>query len=528
MSVPSTGTLTYAPQSCYITPQLYCIQALIMTNSISTQFIAMLNNNMGTSIKFASANSFIVVPFYYSSASYGGTCTPQDAGPGALITCTATVPSSLTIGTQLNPRFSLSYQICSPSCGGQVYNTSGQAISTAVPYRELLFVVHLATSTGTGQIAIDGADYAPGANVVWVYGIKHTVYAVQPNGYSFGSWAHGSNLTLSSSSQSTTVYGTGTDSLSASFVQVQFSSSTLSSTTTYQSSSSTTTYQSTTTYVSSSSSTLSSTTTIAPCTNSTTVIDYWSITAPDSATVYYTAYGGGGGGGGGAGSGSNGQESTGSFSITAGQTLTVYVGGGGGSSSGVGGGGGSGYYGGGGGGAGGSSPAGGGGGGGSSAILVAGSVTVCADGGLGGNSGNGGPGGGGTCTVGGSGGSAGCSSSCGLSSASGGNAGSQYAGGSGGSAVGSKGQQYDGGGGGSQGNGGSASGGGGGYGGGGGGGGGSAGVGGSNGAAGGPGTDGSGGAGASNGAGAGIWSGGAGGSVYLSWSYGQLGQTCPI
>ncbi len=249
VSIPSAGTLTYAPQSCYITPQLNCVQALIMTNSISTQFITMLDNNVGTGIKFASANAFVVVPSYLSSTSYGGTCTPQDASPGALITCTATIPSSFTIGTQLNPRFSLSYQVCSPSCGGQVYNTSGEAVSAAVPYRELLFMVHLATSPATGGISIDGVDYANGANVVWVYGIKHQVYAVLPSGpYAFGSWSHGSNITLSGSTQSATAFGTGTDTLTASFVQLQSSS-----TTTYVSSS-------TTTYVSSS----SSTTTIGP------------------------------------------------------------------------------------------------------------------------------------------------------------------------------------------------------------------------------------------------------------------------
>ncbi len=220
VSIPSTGTLTYAPQSCYITTQLYCVQALIMSNSISTEFVAMLDNNLGTRIGFASANSFSVVPSYSSSATYNGICTPQNAGSGALITCTATVPGGVTFGTQLNPRFSLSYQVCSPTCTAPVYETSGEAISTAVPYAQLLFTVHLVTSPTAGNISVDGAEYANGANVVWVYGIKHQIYAVPPAGpYAFGSWSYSSNLTLGGSSQSTTVSGTGTGTLTASFVQ---------------------------------------------------------------------------------------------------------------------------------------------------------------------------------------------------------------------------------------------------------------------------------------------------------------------
>jgi hypothetical protein len=58
-----------------------------------------------------------------------------------------------------------------------------------------------------------------------------------------------------------------------------------------------------------------------------------SISLTVTRTIFYTLWGGGGGGGNGV-AGSNGQSVSGSFAVTAGQTLLGYAGGGGGGQSG--------------------------------------------------------------------------------------------------------------------------------------------------------------------------------------------------
>jgi hypothetical protein len=109
------------------------------------------------------------------------------------------------------------------------------------------------------------------------------------------------------------------------------------------------------------------------------ITSYATYTSPISTQISYTMYGGGGGGGETSG-GTSASEATGSFSITSGETLTIYVGGGGGGDGLDGAGGGSGYYGGGGGAAFFNA-----GGGGSSAILVNGVLEASAAGGSGGS-----------------------------------------------------------------------------------------------------------------------------------------------
>ncbi|MDE1860637.1 MAG: hypothetical protein KGH72_02860 [Candidatus Micrarchaeota archaeon] len=181
-----------------------------------------------------------------------------------------------------------------------------------------------------------------------------------------------------------------------------------------------------------------------PCSN--TITSSYSGTIPGKTLFNYTLYGGGGGGG--SGNGGNGAQVTGSFTISAGNSLTVYAGGaGGGGGYFGGGGGGSGYYGGGG---GNNDYVGGGGGGGSSAILSNSVLINYASGGSGG-AGSGGSTAGGGSSSGGSGGGSGSnggsqSGGAGASGSGGGAGGNGGSGGAGGSA-GAGGGGYGGGGG---------------------------------------------------------------------------------
>ncbi len=422
--VVATSSTTYTPSYCYISPQFACDSFLIAKSGSSSNAIVVFTNNIGVSINFPSQNAFAVLPTI-SNTVYYGTCTPDVAGASTTVTCLAQMPGfKEPIGSQMFPRFIISYKICN--------NVSCLNSQNLPVYNE----------SGTADIS-----FAP------------------------------QQTTTSTTSTSTTSTSTST-----------------------------------------------STTTVNPCsigTNSMLITSYQSFTVPDSqSSVSYTMYGGGGGGGAGSNNGIGGSEVTGSFSITSGQSLTVYVGAGGGAgdyggTGEGGGGGGSGYYGGGG-GTGGSEGCGyaSGGGGGSSAILIGSTLESYADGGAGGGYG------------------------CGVSAPYGGGAGTQSSGGTGGnsncggagingaSAAGGNGGENGGyGGSGSSGGAGGASG----YGGGGGGGYGGAGGDGNS-ASGGSGTGGTGAGGAAyytpstcGGAG-GPGYGGEGGEVVLSWP----GSTCPI
>ncbi len=290
-------------------------------------------------------------------------CSSGSYSAGAVITLTAT-PSSGNIFAS----WSGTYQ--STSNPWSYSMPSGAATETA--NYNICYQLTLTDGTGGSSVVASPSNSAGCSSGSYFSGTAITLTATPASGYTFSSW-------------------TGTSSSSSNPWSYSMPASTASETANYASS--------------------------CTGTNTLTVNSYLSLTVPASTTVSYTMYGGGGGGNypGYGTSSTGGSYSTGSFAITSGQTLTVYVGGGGGGASsydgGGGGGGGSGYYGGGGGAACGA-PAGGGGGG-SSAVLVSGSVTACANGGTGASdtSDDAYGGSGATCSAGGAGGTGG--GSCG-------------------------------------------------------------------------------------------------------------------
>ncbi len=217
VSLPSKSTPTYLPQSCYISPSFPCSQALLLTNSTATNFMLIFQNNVGTTLYFP-PNSLLFVPSFYTNTTYKGRCIPQNALVGSSITCNATLPGySISAGTQVNPKFTLSYQICTSKCTAQVYNTSGTAVAVVSPYKSFVYTVQLLTSPTNGHIALNGVQYANGANVVFVLGSTYSVYALPPSSNTFYSWTASANVMLSGSTQSATANAVGPGTLTATF-----------------------------------------------------------------------------------------------------------------------------------------------------------------------------------------------------------------------------------------------------------------------------------------------------------------------
>jgi uncharacterized repeat protein (TIGR02543 family) len=208
----SKGSSAYVPSSCYITPLLPCYQSVLMTNSSGSKFIALIQNNMGVSLYF-NANAIYLHPSFSSNAVYAGSCLPQKALPGSTVVCNITIASSAfnpSVGSQLNPTFTLNYQIC-PSCNSansQSYNTIGTTTLTVSPFDSAIYNVQLLTNTGTGNIVVSGVSYPSGANVVFIAGVSYPIYAISPGGiYSFQTWLSSNLLVANPFLQSTTAQG---------------------------------------------------------------------------------------------------------------------------------------------------------------------------------------------------------------------------------------------------------------------------------------------------------------------------------
>ena len=249
VSTPGNTASTYLPTSCFVSPSFPCYQSLVFTNTIATQFIVVLQNNLGVQVFFPK-NSITVAPSYYQNASYNGGCYPQNAMPGATVICNATLGSFVVpVGSQLNPRFTLNYHLCAVKCTAQPYNTTGTAVTITAPYRSVLYQVALSTSPTSGNIAISGVKYTNGANVVFITGLNYPVYAVSSSAAPyFVSWTPSGNIQLgSSAAQSTTANAIGPGTLLATFSATSTTTTSTSTSTTSTSTTSTTSTTSSTT-----------------------------------------------------------------------------------------------------------------------------------------------------------------------------------------------------------------------------------------------------------------------------------------
>ena len=237
----NTSISTLVPSSCYLSPSLPCSQAVVSGNSLGSTFIVIIQNNLGVKLSF-SANAIQVKPSIYTSNTYLGTCLPQTAQAGSTFICSVTLSGfSPAVGAQLNPSFTLNYQICSPSCVAQVYNTTGTALTSMTPYRNILSVVTMLTNPSGGAIAMSGAKYPSGTNAFVLTGTSYSISALAPSGYGFNTWIATANLSIGNVlSTSTTLTASGKGSLTANFIVLTISTSTSSTSTTSTSTTSTT------------------------------------------------------------------------------------------------------------------------------------------------------------------------------------------------------------------------------------------------------------------------------------------------
>ncbi len=174
-AAPQNGT-TYSPSYCYITPELYCYQMLVVSNSVGTSISIAFANNYGSSIYLPSNNALLISPsptgqYYPGSCSDPSTNAPVGVlKPGASVICVADIPGLvIQPGTQLEPTFYLNYYMCKdPACGisarsAALQSTSGSAVAYAVPVAPAT-----TTSAGSGipsnalnQSAIGGLSSMP-------------------------------------------------------------------------------------------------------------------------------------------------------------------------------------------------------------------------------------------------------------------------------------------------------------------------------------------------------------------------------
>ena len=132
----SGGVATPTPSSCYITPQFPCSAMSISSNTLEAQ--VEFSNTGSTGIKFPGQGFTIMI----SSAKYTGSCEAVKnsssssnavtysgyAAPGAEVLCSAYLQgATIARGSQLNPSFSIGYELCpsSTSCMSGLFNTTG-------------------------------------------------------------------------------------------------------------------------------------------------------------------------------------------------------------------------------------------------------------------------------------------------------------------------------------------------------------------------------------------------------------------
>ncbi|MDE1855777.1 MAG: hypothetical protein KGH49_00890 [Candidatus Micrarchaeota archaeon] len=291
--VTSGNPASYNTASCYISPGFTCVTALFSVNSLGSKFTVVFVNNIGQAVTFP-LNALTVYPTY-SGTSYFGNCLPANAPKGATVICNSTIASRIgSVGQQVNPKFTVNYELCSPSCAYPVVstntiNTTGFGTLQISPQTATVIDnVTLLDSPTNGNVLINGVAYPHNAIVFFINNLGYSAYALPPNSmYTFNSWiATGGVALTSTSAQSVTATATARGTLTATFVTTTVlsttSTTTASSTTSIQTTStSTTTTTSTSTTSTSSTSTTSTTSTSTTSTTSST-------TSSTSTTIEYS------------------------------------------------------------------------------------------------------------------------------------------------------------------------------------------------------------------------------------------------
>ncbi len=211
---------TYVPPTCYITPGFPCDNLILFRNSAGSIAIVVFNNNLGAGIQTPAYNSFSVAPAF-SQSSYEGSCYPVNAPQGSIVECNATMQGFRpSLQSQATLSFSLSYELCTPACSPQIYNTSGSGTTFTTEYVANVInkVTVLASPSADGNVVVQGVKYQSNSIITLVGNTQYTIYAAPKAGKQFTSWSGSSNVVITSStSQTTTVYAKGQGTLTATF-----------------------------------------------------------------------------------------------------------------------------------------------------------------------------------------------------------------------------------------------------------------------------------------------------------------------
>ncbi|EQD63672.1 solute binding-like protein, partial [mine drainage metagenome] len=188
---------SYLPSQCSITPQLPCYGSEISAYSktANIEFIVSFRNELGYPVAFDSPRSINLTVSgvgNLGTSDYYGTCSPMEAAPGTPVTCIITIPGEVEprVGSQVNTKFALYYQLCTTSssvCTGN-YATTGvslQPLGKAANINKATLIVN----PSTGYLVINGSKYYNGSLVLLPVG-NYTAFAVaNAKNYAFDTWS---------------------------------------------------------------------------------------------------------------------------------------------------------------------------------------------------------------------------------------------------------------------------------------------------------------------------------------------------
>jgi hypothetical protein len=202
----------YLSSSCNIEPLMLCMHTYLAPYTKSgnpIKFTLIFVNNMGVTLNFTAE------PFNVTTTNVGGkgtvnssgTCLPSRAHAGSEVICTADIYGTVEppMYSSTSTSFKLSYYICKgASCSGP-YVSTGTSIQQISPGSANLVNLSIKTNPSNGRVVINGISYSNGI-IIPLEKENYTIYAVPPNGYSFGHWtitSQTSNIINSNSLQTT-------------------------------------------------------------------------------------------------------------------------------------------------------------------------------------------------------------------------------------------------------------------------------------------------------------------------------------
>lgn len=224
---------TYTGSYCYITPNLPCQGIYVVSNSAvsaNAKAYVIFTNNKGTGIHVG-PGAFYFYPTT-SNTVYSGECIPANVPEGGVVVCNVTmsnVGGSVYLGSQVNPKFSIAYSICSNNyCNGlganaPVFNTTGTGTTYVTPGVPSLYYITVKGSSI--NVTINGVTYAAGSTLTVFKNTRYLLLGDLPQGYIFGAWTSTGGVSIASAnSQSTTftatsngtIYGSGIDGITSS------------------------------------------------------------------------------------------------------------------------------------------------------------------------------------------------------------------------------------------------------------------------------------------------------------------------